>query len=146
MRGGGNLKAKATKGLAWTSFGLAAFGGVMATLTIVGEWITDIIGFLPTGIAVITLVALVVMIGADLFADGEPNHMALYAVMAVPTVALSVDGKLADKVHAWGDQLTSHTEKSLTSWLGTSSPWVLAACAVAASLLMARRVVTRGGR
>lgn len=143
MRGGAN-KEKGRKALAWISFGFAAVAGVAAAATFIGGLFAGLLGMFPSWVAAVALAGAAIALGIDLFVDGEPNQVALYTVMALPTLARSAPGRFGDEVTQLGNSLLASVTGQLGLWLGvTSALGVAAACAVI-SFLMGRRVVAKG--
>lgn len=143
MRGGAN-KEKGRKALAWISFGFAAVAGVAVAATFVGAMFSGLLGMFPGWVPAVALAGAAIAMGIDLFIDGEPNQVALYTVMALPTLARSAPGRFGDEVTRLGDNLLASVTGQLGLWLGvTSAIGVAAACGVIA-YLMGRRVVAKG--
>ncbi len=143
MRGGGN-KEKGVKALAWISFALAAVGGAAVAATFLGGWIANVVGIFPDFIAVLLFAGLLVGLAVDLFNDGVPNQLALYAVMVLPSLARSVPGQVGDSVSEFSNQILAQVSSGARQWLGVSAAIGIAAVAIGVSLVMARRVVTKG--
>lgn len=144
--GSNNFKAKGVKALAWISFGFAIVGGAALASTVVGGFIRSALGIFPDWVAPLAAAGAAVAMGIDLFVDGEPNKIALYMAIALPSLAAAVPGKLGDTVSNLAGQALSSVNGGLTSWLGVTSSLAIAATCVVVSLLMARRVVTKTGR
>jgi hypothetical protein len=144
MRGGG-FKEKGIKGLAWTSFVLAVVGGAALAVSFVGNWITAGLDMFPAWVRGIGLFAAVVAIAIDLFVDGIPNQVAVYSAIAIPVVAKSTSGALASNVTQLSNQLLTSANAQLGAVIGTTVPLAMGVAAVAASLLVARRVIAKGG-
>lgn len=145
MRGGFG-REKGIQALAWISYGLAVAGGAAIAGTFLGGWISGLIGFLPGWVATVAFVAGFIAMAVDLFVDGIPNRLAIWMGILLPSIARAVPGKLSDTVTHLSGALLSQINASLGVWLGVSSSLGMAAAAVVASLLVARRVVTKGGR
>jgi hypothetical protein len=144
MRVGGLNKEKGRKALAWISFGLAVIAGAAIVATFVGGFIAGLVGWFPSWVAIAAFAGAFVAMAIDLFVDGEPNQVALYSAMALPSLARAVPGRLSDTVTQMSGQALSQVNKSLGEWLGTSSAVGVAIACVVVSLLMARRVVAKG--
>ena len=142
--GGGFNKEKGIKALAWISYGLAVVGGAALAATFLGGWISGLVGIFPNWVAIVAFVGAFVAMAVDLFVDGIPNQMALYTAIALPSLARAVDGRLSDTVTQVSGPALAQVNNSLGVWLGTSSALAVAAVAVVASLLVARRVVAKG--
>lgn len=146
---GGTIKAQATKVLAWASFALGVAASPLLAGTFVGGIVDNLLGILPSWVALLALVAIVVMTAIDLGMDGVPNRVALYCAMAACSVARSVQGQLGDSVERWSNALLTQVRGPLSSWLGTSSALALALAAGLAAWLVARRTMAAkaaGGR
>lgn len=143
--GGGFNKEKGIKALAWISFVLAAVGGAALAGTFLGGWVAGILGFFPDWVGILALTGAFVALAIDLFVDGIPNQVALYTAMTLPALGRSVPGRLGDTVTDMSQQLLASLNGALGEWLGTTSTVGLAVVSVAVSLLMARRVVRKGG-
>lgn len=142
------VRDKGTRALAWVSFVFAIVAGVALATTIVGAFITGIFKFLPWHwLATLTFVGAVVAMAIDLFVDGEPNQVALASMVAIPSLARAVPGRLGANVSHLATQVHNSLDQGLNAWLGTSSPLVLGLCCAAIAALIARRVVrkTAGG-
>jgi hypothetical protein len=144
MRGFG--REKGIQALAWISYGLAVVGGAAISATFLGGWISGIIGIFPGWLAIVMFVGGFIAMAVDLFVDGTPNRLAIWTGILLPSVARAVPGKLSDTVTQVSGQALAQVNQSLGVWVGTSSSLGLAAAAVVASLLVARRVVAKGGR
>lgn len=142
MRGGVG-KEKGRKALAWISYGLAVVGGAALAATFVGGLIAGFIGFFPGWVAIVVFTGGFVAMAIDLFIDGEPNQVALYTAMLLPSVARAVPGRLSATVTDLSHQALAQVNATLGAWLGTSSALGLAIACVVVALLMARRVVTK---
>lgn len=138
---GGDWRGKANKGLAWFAFALAVAAGSALTGTFVGDWVSGIVGFLPTWITVPALIGGFLWMAIDLFADGIPNKPALYLAMVLPSWSIGLSGQLAVQVRSWSGQVLDRIDSSLGQYVGTGSTLVLAASVVVASLVIARRTV-----
>ncbi len=143
--GGGFSKEKGRKALAWISFGFALVGGTAASATFVGDWVDALFGFFPTWVSALALAGAVIALAIDLFVDGEPNKVAVYSAMALPSLGRTSPGRLGDTVTDLGGQLLASVNDFLGEWLGVTSAIATAAVCAAVALLMARRVVTKGG-
>lgn len=144
MRGGGS-KEKGRKALAWISFGFAVIGGAAIVATFIGGFIAGLVGIFPSWVAIAAFVGAIVAMVIDLFVDGEPNTIALYTAMVVPSLARAVPGQLSDTVTQASGSALDQVNQTLGMWLGTSSAIGIAVACVIVSLLMGRRVVARGG-
>ena len=145
-RGGSNNKEQGRKALAWVSFVLAIAAGAAFAGTWVGGVVAGVVHFIPwPPLAAIFLAVAVVGMGLDIFNDGEPNQVALYAGMLLPSLARATSGKLSEGVTSLSQQLLSSLNPTLSSWVGTSLGIGLAIACAAVALVMARRVVAKGG-
>jgi hypothetical protein len=140
---GGN-KEKGRKILAWISFGFALVAGTASAATFLGTWTRGLLGAFPTWVPALLLVAAVVAMAIDIFNDGEPNQMAVYCALALPSLARSASGQLSSNVTSLSAQLTGTVNGGLSAWLGVTSELAVAAICATISLLMARRVIRKG--
>lgn len=141
-----NHKAQGIKALAWISFGLAVVGGAALASMFIGDMIAGLIGFFPPWLGSVMLAGGVVGMAIDLFVDGIPNRVALYTAMTIPSIARSVPGRLGDEVTRLSENLRAQVELPLGVWLGVASTTAVAIGCVVVSMLMARRVIAKGGR
>ena len=148
-KGLGGLKAahtKSIKALAWVSFVIAVAAGALLPGTFVGDWTRTVFGWLPWG-PVIPIIVLVLGTGAaflDCYLDLEPNQVAVYAALLLPSVASTISGGLADWVRALADTVLDAVDQ----WLFAASPDGLGSSALAIAtaatvVLMANRVVKK---
>lgn len=142
----GMFREKGTRALAWISYGLAVIGGAALTATFVGDWISGLLGIFPGWVAIVGFTAGFVVMVVDLLVDGIPNRLALYTAITLPSLARAVPGRLSDSVTDLSTSALTQVNQALGVWLGTSSALGLAFATVVASLLVARRVVAKGGR
>lgn len=148
---GSSYREKGRKYLAWASFGLALVAGTAIAATFLGGWISGLLGIFPWWIAAAAVLANVVLIGRDLFMDGEPNFIALYMAMGLPSLALAAGGKFSAAVGNLADKILTQANKVVGEWFGVHGavPAIaVAAVCVLVSLLLGQRMVTRsaGGR
>ena len=143
---GKSHKAKGIKALAWISYGLSVVAGAALASTFVGDMIAGAIGFFPPWLGSVLLAGGTVAMAIDLFVDGVPNLVALYTAMTLPSVARSVPGRLGDEVTRLTDNLRDQVNMGLSTWLGVSSAVGVALGCTVVALLIARRVIAKGGR
>lgn len=137
------VQQKGIKGLAWASFALAVVGGTLAPQMFLGKLIQGFLGLWPwPWIPPVLLAATVVAVGIDIFIDLTPNQAAIWSALTMPTIAASVKGKLGDTVSGWCQSLLDLIDGWLHTWITDSSTGLAIAC-IAASLIMARRVVKK---
>jgi len=153
-----NMQAKGVKALAWISFGLAICGGAALAGTAPGGWIVSVLGWFPDGVSIFILVIGLGGVAIDVFCDMEPNMVAIWGAVLLPSVAAAVinnqsgpedmkpqgaklgttvsdgSGTILDALNGW-----SH------SWIGGISTITLATTLIALAFVMARRVITKGG-
>lgn len=144
MRGGSG-KEKGRKALAWTSFVLALLAGTAMTATFIGDMIVGMLDWMWPWMAPLVFVGVFISMAMDLFVDGEPNQVALYSALVLPTLALAAPGQMSAAVTDGVNNLRASVGDGLSSWLGlgsTSSLGVAAVCTVAA-LLVGRRVLAK---
>lgn len=149
MRGGGGgfniLRGRGTLILAWISWVVAVAGGAAIAVTFIGGLVAGAIGILPSWIAIVAFTLGVVGMILDLVVDGVPNRLAIWMAILLPSVARSVPGKLGASVTHASGQIFSSMNHSLGAWVGTTSTLAVAASLVGIALLVARRVVAKGG-
>jgi hypothetical protein len=147
MRPGRDSREKGRRVLAWISFGLAAIGGSALGASFVGGVIAGTVKIFPVWVATVCFVGFAGAMCVDLFLDGEPNLVALYAAMTLPSLARAVPGKLGVSATHVAQTLLMQVNKALGEWLGTSSAIGIAVVCCVVSLLTARRVIAKeGGR
>lgn len=137
-------KEKGRKGLAWISFIFAIVGGAAIAATFIGDWIRSLLGMLPGWVAALAIAAAVASMLIDIFLDGEPNQIALYSALTLPTLARATSGKLSGNVTHVSGQVAGGVNSGLSSWLGVSSTLATAVICTVIALLMARRVIRKG--
>jgi hypothetical protein len=137
------VQQKGIKGLAWASFVIAVVGGTLAPQMFLGKLIQGFLGLWPwPWIPPVLLAATIVAVGIDIFIDLTPNQAAIWSALTMPTIAASVKGKLGDTVSGWCQALLDEIDGWLHTWITDSSTGLAIAC-IAASLIMARRVVKK---
>jgi len=148
MRGGSkeSKKEKVRLVLSWVAYGFALAGGAAIAATFVGDVLAGLVGLFPGWVAIIVFVAGIIATGIDLFLDSEPNKVALYVAMVLPSVARAVPGKLSDAVTSALNHALSQVTNALGAWLGAGSAFGFAVTLIAVALLMARRTVVNDGR
>lgn len=148
MRGGGfgGTREKGITALAWISYALAVAGGAAAAATFVGGFVAGVVRFFPGWVAVAAFGAGFIAMAVDLFVDGTPNRLAIWMGILLPSVARAVPGRLGQTVTAVSNQVLAQINHVLGEWLGATSAFGVAVFAVAAALLVARRVVHKGAR
>jgi hypothetical protein len=137
------VQQKGIKALAWVSFVIAVAGGTLATETFLGKAVQGFLGLWPwKWIPPVLLAAGVVTLAVDIFIDLVPNQAAIWSALLLPSVAASVTGKLGTQVSHWCKALLDLIDGWLHAWITDSSTGLAVAC-IAASLIMARRVVRK---
>lgn len=140
----GNVRQKGVLALAWISYALAVVGGAFLTATFVGSWIVGLVGWFPGWVAAVAFAGALIAMVVDLWVDGEPNRLALWMAMVIPSLAMAVPGRLGESVRDVSDEIRSAVTSGMTEWLGTSSVYAIAFASVVVAMLIARRVVTKG--
>jgi hypothetical protein len=150
-RGGAGLRgfhSKSIKGLAWASFVIALAAGALLPATFVGDLVRGAFGFLPAGWNIaVPVIILIVGWGAvflDCYLDLEPNQVAVYGALMLPTVATSISGGLA----TWTIDLAQSVLGRIDGLLFQAVPngmgaTALAVAVSAAVLFMSNRVVKK---
>jgi hypothetical protein len=134
-----------TLALAWLSWVLAAAGGSALAGTFLGGMVVGFLGWFPAWIAALLLGAGTVAMLLDMFLDLTPNRLAIMCGILLPSVARAVDGRLGDEVTELAGRIRTQLDAWTVDWLGAAPTIGLGLFCVAASLLMARRVVVKGG-
>jgi hypothetical protein len=142
MRGGAN-KEKGRQALAWISFGLAVVAGAAAAGTFIGGMIAGVVGFFPGWVGALLCAGLIIGIAIDVFIDSEPNRVALFGMMLLPSLARAVPGQLGDTVTNAATTLLVQVQSALGQWLGLTTAVGIALGSAAIALLMARRVIAK---
>jgi len=149
---GSGLRAmhqKSVKGLAWASFVIALACGALLPGTFVGEWVVTVLGWLPWGATIPVIVLIVGWVGVflDTYLDLEPNQLAVWGALLLPSVAGAVSGGMADWTQDIADTVLEAVDQSLFAaapeGLGSTA---LALATSVAAVLMAQRVVKKGRR
>lgn len=141
----GFVRGKGVTGLAWVSFGFAVIGGAALMSSGPGRLFAGFVGLFPDWVASLALLAGVITLVIDLGMDGTPNRAAIWCAILMPSTALAVNGKLGANVRELADRITAVAVARLGEWIGQGSTWVVAAAGITAALLIARRVVRKGG-
>lgn len=137
---------KSIKALAWASFVVAVAAGALLPATFIGDGVRAVFGWLPWGpvIPIIVLIVGVVAAFLDCYLDLEPNQIAVYAALLLPSIASTISGGLADGVQA----IAGTVLHAIDQWLFKASPAGLGSSALAiatatAVVLMSNRVVKK---
>lgn len=150
MRGGGsnfkqNIHDKGTKGLAWGSFLIGGIGGLAAAVSVIGDVISGVVGFFPSWVGALAFWIVAVSVAVDLLLDFEPNQVALYGVMALPTLARTAPGVWAQRFNEWCDDRLMWVNEQVGRGLGVTSAIGIAIVGIAVAYLMGRRVLAKSG-
>lgn len=140
------VRERGTLILAWISWFMAAAGGSAIAATFIGGAISGTIGIFPAWIATVAFGVGVVAMALDMVLDGIPNRLAIWMAITLPSVARAVPGRLSAEVTHISQQILAAINQWLGVWVGTTSTIGVAAAAVGIALLMARRVIAKGGR
>lgn len=143
--GGSALHQRGIVALAWISYLLAVVAGAALVDTWVGGIVTWAVGVFPVAVAALALVAGTVAMLIDLLVDRIPNRLAVWMALVLPSVAAAVDGRLATTVTSISRALLEQVGAGLGTWIGDASSLGVALGAAVASLLVARRVIAKGG-
>lgn len=138
--------AKSIKGLAWASLVIALADGALLPGTFVGDAISTVFGWLPWGPVIPIIILIVGWVGVflDSYLDLEPNQVAVWGALLLPSVAASMSGGLAD----WTKDIASTVLQAIDRWLFAAAPdglgsSTLAVAIAVAVVLMAQRVVKK---
>lgn len=137
------IREKGRKGLAWFSFVLAAVGGAAVAVTFVGGIIAGILGFFWWWTAPAALLAAVALIVRDLWMDGEPNFIALFSAMAIPSLARAAPGRFGNAISDASGKILAQADRAMGEWFGTLAPIGIAGMCILVSLLLGQRMVSR---
>ncbi len=121
------------KGSAWASFALAIVAGA---------------GLAATGAGLVQLlvvVAALAVLAVDIAKDRTPNQGAVIVAIALPSLVVGMNGKLAAFIDRWLDKLWNNVSDTAGSWAGTNSMLFVAIACVAISFIFARRTMPRSG-
>lgn len=135
---------KGKNGLAWISYGSGAVGGSALASTFVGGWIGDLCALASKFTTVLVVLMLVGMF-VDLLIDRTPNRLAVWVSILLPSMAQGVDGQVGAGIRSVATGITQHAQALTTEWFGIASMLGLAALGISIALLVARRVVKKGG-
>ncbi|TBL44226.1 hypothetical protein EYA84_01940 [Verrucosispora sp. SN26_14.1] len=142
MRFFATARSKGVKVLAWTSMGTALVGGPLVAGMFLGDAIDTVLEAIPWGwIPPVVLGVLVVLLLRDMLLDWEPNRMAIWSLLLIPSVARATPGRLGDRIDEWTGAALELVAEPLRVWLGTSSPIALALFVGATAILLAQRSV-----
>lgn len=131
--------------LAWISEAAALVGGAALMTTFAGGWIAALVGLFPGWVASAALGIGVLAGGLDMALDGIPNRLAIWMSILLPSMALAVGGKLGATVRDVAHSISAAANQEMGSWLGQKSTVAIAAFGITAALLMAKRVIRKGG-
>lgn len=139
-----NVRKKGMTVLAWASFIVAIAGGALAADMWIGKAVGKFVHAFPLPwLAAVLLVVAFLGTVIDLCIDGEPNQLAIYAVILMPSFAAATGGGLARSVTSWSGSVLAWIDQDMSAWLGTASSTGLAVAAIASAILMSRRVVKK---
>jgi hypothetical protein len=144
-----NIKAQVRKRtvplMAWISFGSAVCGGVLAVGMWIGATVDAIVSPIPwPWLPAVATLGLLVAIVRDLLIDGEPNKIAVYGAIALPSLAAGAAGKLGDSIRTWSSAILDWVNTWGPEWLGTASAPALALAFIVTAILLAQRAVKKG--
>ncbi len=121
------------KAFAWASFALAIIAG--AGLAATGAGLVQLL------VAVAAIAVLVV----DIAKDRTPNQGAVVVAIALPSLVVGMNGKMAEFIDTWLGRLWDNVSDTAGSWAGTQSMLFVAIACVAVSFIFARRTMPRSG-
>jgi len=141
-------RQKGIKALAWISLLFAVLGGTAGAGMFLGQAVRGIFEvFTDTSwgksIPVVLLVGLSIGLAVDLIVDMTPNQMAIWSAILIPSIASAAPGGFGGRITDWTTTLMSWFGDSLSDELGSGAPSVVALSCIVASLVMARRVITK---
>jgi hypothetical protein len=142
------IKGVAVPIMAWTSFGCAFLAGAFAPGMWIGHWIAAGVKMLSWFVLVIFFSLLAWTI-RDLAMDGEPNKIAVYSVIVLPSLAGSTPGGVgqwvADRSHdalTWASQ-PLHDAMGKAA-VGKGAPTVMTLVLLGVAIAFAQRTVKSG--
>lgn len=141
------VRKKTVPIMAWVSFGTAVCGGVLAAGMWIGEAMHAILSPIPwPWLPAVATLGLLVAIVRDFLMDGEPNKVAVYGAIALPSLAAGAAGKLGDSIRDWASAILGWVNSWGPEWLGTSSGVGLALAFIVTAILLAQRTVKKPGK
>lgn len=140
----GGFRQKGIHTLAWVDLGIAIAGGSAISLMWAGAGIAWILTLFPLWVPIVVLVLGVLAAGLDCL-DGVPNRLAIWCGLLLPSVALAVPTKLGVQVTNGCSQIMSVITDNTSQWTGQIPMTAIAIMFTGIALLMARRVVAKGG-
>ncbi len=140
----GKVRSVMVPAMAWASFGFSVLGGALAPGMWLGDAFSSVIGVLGwlTPLAFIVLLAFAVR---DFGMDGEPNKLAVYSAMLLPSLAAATPGAIGVWIAQRCQDLVGWASAPLTEALGSGSATVLTLSLLAVSVIFAQRAV-KGGK
>lgn len=148
MKGFKSVHAKSIKALAWVSMVIATADGVLLAGTFVAKWIHTGLKLIPepwrTIVVVIVIIGGLVAAFLDCWLDLEPNQVAIWAALLLPSIAKNVSGGVAQ----WVQDVSTTVLHAIDQWLFKAAPAGLGSSSLAiafavGALLMANRVVKK---
>lgn len=144
-RGARTGTVRGVKVLAWISFGLAAIGGSSLMSTTPGSAVAGLYRLLPQWLQTLGFVIGLGGMILDCWVDRTPNMLAVAMAILLPSVAIDIHGQLGATVRNIAASIAVASSARMGAWIGSVSALALAACSIGLALLVARRVVRKGG-
>lgn len=129
--------------MAWASFICATLSGGFAP----GMWLGHTIASVAHGMGWFILVVFFFFLALtvrDLAMDGEPNRVAVYSMMALPTIAASVPGAVGAWIAARSRDLVNWASEPIHAAVGDAAPTVVTLVLLAVAIAFAQRTVKSG--
>lgn len=118
---------------AWLSFAGAVIAGAGLAATA------------PGLVQLIIVVAALSMLVIDIASDRTPNMWAVAVAIALPSVVVGMNGKLAATINGWLTDLWAKVSGNLGEWVGTTSMLGLAIAAAVIAYIIGRRSLPGSG-
>lgn len=119
--------------LAWVAFGLAIIAGAGLAATNAGM------------VQILVVAGALVVAGIDIAKDRTPNQYAIFVVLALPSLVVGMNGKLAGTIADWLNDVWRWAEDTLGSWVGATSVATTAIVVAGFAVITAQRIMPRTG-
>jgi hypothetical protein len=141
----GGFRQKGIHVLAWVDLAVAIAGGAALSLTFVGAGIAWVLAKPPVWVPIVALVIGFAGAALDCICDGVPNRLAIWMGLLLPSIARAVPQRLGTEVSGWSQAVMDAINEAMAAWTGSIPMIALAVLFTALALLIARRVVVKGG-
>jgi hypothetical protein len=129
--------------MAWASFGCAILAGAFAP----GMWVGDTVESVGHGLGWYVLVIFIPLLALtirDLAMDGEPNKIAVYSAIVLPTLAGIAPGGVGKWVMDRSHDAAEWATDPIHSALGKAAPTVVTLVLLGVAIAFAQRTVKSG--